>query len=138
MSLWGLIPEPVVCVVLFFHRTSGDVVSGEPGLCQVEHFLLVGLFGFVCFFLLVVVVSGCFRTGWFWWGLPLLNCLEASGTLSECLFFSVYIHWVGGVSLSCDPVLSSGSCQIGRLVADGKSTPHDATYRLDPLARGVD
>ena len=87
VAWWGLILEPVVCVVLFFHRTSGDVVSGEPGLCQVEHFLLVGLFGFVCFFLLVVVVSGCFRTGWFWWGLPLLNCLEASGTLSECLFF---------------------------------------------------
>ena len=42
---------------------------------------------FCLFFLLVVVVSGCFRTGWFWWGLPFLNCLGASGTLSECLFF---------------------------------------------------
>ena len=37
-----------------------------------------------------------------WLGLPLLNCLWVSGTLSECLLFSVYIRW------NCTNVLVQG------------------------------
>ena len=83
--------EPVVCVVLFFHLffhlgPAGTLSPAGPFSVRWSiSFWLASLVLFV--FFLVVVVSVCFRIGWFWWGLPLLNCLEASGTLSECLFF---------------------------------------------------
>ena len=73
VAWWGLILEPVVCVVLFFHRTCGDVVSYGDVLCQVVFPFSRPLWFFVWF-----SVGVCFHTSWYLVGAALA---ELSGGL---------------------------------------------------------